>query len=198
MGKTACLVHIATDQLLQRHYVIHLSYANRPDHIASWYSDIFGEIARKRNLENEQQVFEDAISRRVLMNFSHRDVDTAHVLNSAREMIDNGKFNADLLVVDGFDFKAHGPSDIQQFREFAHERKLTVWFSATLHRDDPQPDNRDAPHRLLSYIDMIDIVITLLPESNHITLRLVKDHANYPKQSLRLKIDPRTLLIAED
>ena len=47
VGKTACLVHIATDKLLQGKPVIHVSYASRVDYIITWYEDIFKEIAKK-------------------------------------------------------------------------------------------------------------------------------------------------------
>ena len=41
VGKTACLVHIATDKLFQGKYVIHVSYSSRVDYIITWYEDIF-------------------------------------------------------------------------------------------------------------------------------------------------------------
>ncbi|MDT8297998.1 MAG: hypothetical protein RQ801_06850, partial [Spirochaetaceae bacterium] len=52
IGKTACLVHIATDKLMADKHVIHVSYAKKVDHIISWYEDIFKEISLKRNLED--------------------------------------------------------------------------------------------------------------------------------------------------
>ena len=45
IGKTACLVHIATDKLFQNKPVIHVSYSSRVDYIISWYEDIFKEIS---------------------------------------------------------------------------------------------------------------------------------------------------------
>jgi KaiC/GvpD/RAD55 family RecA-like ATPase len=73
-GKTACLVHIATDQLFQGKHVIHVSFAGRTDHIISWYEDIFGEIAKKRNLENAMEIHDDLIKNRVVMNFNQEGV----------------------------------------------------------------------------------------------------------------------------
>ena len=50
VGKTACLVHIATDKLFQGKPVIHVSYSSRVDYIITWYEDIFKEIAKNRKL----------------------------------------------------------------------------------------------------------------------------------------------------
>ena len=44
VGKTACLVHIATDQLFLNKHVIHVSFSGDTRHIISWYEDIFKEI----------------------------------------------------------------------------------------------------------------------------------------------------------
>ena len=69
VGKTACLVHIATDQLFQEKHVIHVSFANDTNHIVSWYEDIFQEIARRYKLDCTMDVHDDIIKRRVIMNF---------------------------------------------------------------------------------------------------------------------------------
>ena len=53
VGKTACLVHLATDQLFQNKYVIHVSFSPDTSHIISWYEDIFEEIAQ-RNIHIEK------------------------------------------------------------------------------------------------------------------------------------------------
>ena len=39
--KTACLVHIATDQLFQGKNLIHVSFSADTAHIVSWYEHIF-------------------------------------------------------------------------------------------------------------------------------------------------------------
>lgn len=59
VGKTACLVHIATDKLFQGKHVIHVSFSARTDHIINWYEDIFKEIAKKQNLESAVTVHDE-------------------------------------------------------------------------------------------------------------------------------------------
>ena len=46
VGKTACLVHIATDKLFQGKHVIHVSFSSKVDYIIGWYEDIFKEILK--------------------------------------------------------------------------------------------------------------------------------------------------------
>lgn len=196
-GKTACLVHIATDQLLQGHHVIHVSFAGRTDHIITWYEDIFREIARRRDLENAMDVHDSVIRSRVIMNFSQSGVTVNQLLRSIRAMIDDGQFNADVVIVDGYEFGAGEPSTLEALRKFGRENGLRFWFSASTHREDPRNEN-GVPSVLSGFLPHIDVLITLTPEEDHVKLRLLKDHEEYRPEDLHLELDNRTLLIREE
>ena len=56
VGKTACLVHIATDKLLQGKPVIHVSYASRVDYIITWYEEILKETVQEEGHEGGRRV----------------------------------------------------------------------------------------------------------------------------------------------
>jgi KaiC/GvpD/RAD55 family RecA-like ATPase len=197
-GKTACLVHIATDQLFQEKHVIHVSFAGRTDHIISWYEDIFAEIARKRELEDAMDVHDEVIKRRVVMNFNQAGISAAQFLKSIRAMIDDGNFAADTIVIDGYNFEKGEPESLVAIKEFAAEQGLTVWFSASIHREDPRTNENGVPHVLCPYIDSIAVLITMKPDEHHIKLNLVKDHDSYVQEDLHLMLDPKSLLIARE
>jgi KaiC/GvpD/RAD55 family RecA-like ATPase len=197
-GKTACLVHIATDQLFQEKHVIHVSFSGRTDHIISWYEDIFGEIAKKRSLEGAMDVHDQLIKNRVIMNYNQDGVTREQLLRSISALVDDGQFEADVIVVDGYDFAKGEVETLQMLRTFAAEHGLTIWFSASTRREDPEDDKNGVPHVLKSFIDEIAVVITLTPEDDHLKLQLVKDHDAYRTEDLHLQLDSRTLLIREE
>tara|TARA_B100000614_G_scaffold259637_1_gene284721 strand:- start:263 stop:967 length:705 start_codon:yes stop_codon:yes gene_type:complete len=196
-GKTACLVHIATDQLFQDKHVIHVSFSGRTDHIISWYEDIFGEIAKKRHLEGAMDVHDQLIKNRVVMNFNQDGVTRDQLLRSIRALVDDGNFKADVIVVDGYDFEKGEVETLQAIREFAGEHKLTVWFTASTHRDNASFDEHGVPSELSRFTEHVAVLITLTPESDHLKLRLVKDHEQYREEDLHLELDSKTLLIRE-
>jgi hypothetical protein len=198
VGKTACLVHIATDQLFQGKHVIHVSFAGKTDHIVSWYEDIFKEIARKRELENAMDVHDELIRNRVIMNFSQEGITIPQVLDSLRAMVEQGNFNADILMFDGYDFEKGSPEDLDALRDFAAELGVALWITATLHREDPTTDENGVPTLLSRYMDRVEILVTLKPAERHVKLNLIKDHDKYPAEDLHLILDPKTLLIAEE
>ena len=198
VGKTACLVHLATDQLFQEKHVIHVSFSSRTDHIISWYEDIFREIARKRELEDAMDVHDEIIKNRVVMNFSQEGVSAEQVIKSIRAMIVDGNFKADVIMIDGYDFEKGTVESLKMLKEFVADLGITAWFTATLHREDPTTDENGVPQILHPYVDVFSVLIRLAPTDEHIKLSLVKDHETYPHEDLHLRLDPRTLLIAED
>jgi len=196
VGKTACLVHIATDKLFQGKHVIHVSYSSRVDYIITWYEDIFKEIAKNRKLKNAVDVHDEIIKNRVIMNFKQEGTRTEQVLKSIEAMITFGKFAADAVIIDGYDFTRSTADDIGKFREFAHKLGLEVWFSASLKETEGGLyDEAGLPVILKPLFPAIDVLITLHARGDHIELRVIKDHDHPAPGTLPLKLDPKTLLI---
>ena len=197
IGKTACLVHIATDKLFQEKPVIHVSYSSRVDYIINWYEDIFNEIAKKRSLESAVDVHEDIIKNRVIMNFKQDGARTEQVLKSLAAMIEHGNFAAETVIVDGFDFSQSCIEDLDLFKNFAKELGLELWFSASLKGQEPLFNEDGVPHLLEGCLGKVDVLITLRFEKDHVRLNLIKDHEYATPKDLDLKLDPKTLLISE-
>ncbi len=199
IGKTACLVHIATDKLMAGKHVIHVSYAKNTDHIIRWYEDIFKEISSKRSLENAMTVHDEIIHNRVIMNFSQKGTVVKQVIASLTAMILHGQLETDVVVIDGFDFTAAAEQDVIEFRNFAADRKVELWFSDDYHRDDIDGailNEKGIPMNLVPYLELIDVIITLRAEKDALHLYLVKDHDRTVGADLPLRLDPKTLLIA--
>jgi hypothetical protein len=194
-GKTAFLVHLATDQLFQGRHVIHVSYAGKTDHIIDWYEEIFEEIAGRFRLDGPHEAHDQAVRNRVIMNFNQSAVSVAQVTRSLAAMIRDGHFDADLVIVDGFDFAGAGPADLEQFRAFAREMELEVWFSATLPLDEEVPPG--VPPLLSRYLPVIDVLLVLRPQASYLLLDLLKDHQYPVPENLHLELDPKILLILE-
>ena len=196
VGKTACLVHLATDQLLQDKQVIHVSFASNPSHIVDWYEDIFKEIAATFGLESVMAVHDAMIRNRIIMNFNQKGIRLPQVIGSLRAMISDGHFAADAIMVDAYDFSAITNEELEQIRGFATEQGVEVWFSVSLGFDRPEFDEKGIPNLLKDKLDAFAVVICLRPEAKHIHLQLVKDHESEVTEDLHLKLDPKTLLIA--
>jgi hypothetical protein len=198
VGKTACLVHIAADKLLQGKHIIHVSYASRVDHIITWYEDIFKEIAKKPKMRAALDGFDELIRHRVIMNFKQDGTKTEQVLRSLEAMIVHANFRAETVIVDGLDFAQAGPEDLAQFKDFAGRLGLELWFSASLKGEEPLFDDSGIPIELKAHLGVIDVLISLQHHGDHVHFNLVQDHGRLAPKDMRLKLDPTTLLIAKD
>ena len=198
VGKTACLVHIATDKLFQGKHVIHVSFAVSPAHIISWYEDIFEELARRLKLENAMDIHDEIVKNRVIMNFNQEGVPIEKVGASLRSMIRDGGFATDCLIIDGYDFEKGSPADLVVFRQLAADLGLEIWFSASLREKEVSFDAQGFPAVLTSYLEHIAVFIYLKADEGAIRLELKKDHEHIPQTDLHLRLDPKILLITDE
>ncbi|QQO09735.1 hypothetical protein [Breznakiella homolactica] len=197
IGKTSVLVQIALDKLLQNKKIIHVSFTQHTDYVLAWYEDIFEEFTKKKNLENVQDVKNELIKNRVLMNFNQDGITSDLILRSLKALIIDGGFKADALIIDGFDFSRTTHERLSAVKEFAKELNISVWYSCTV-KGDNMYDKRNIPSVLVDYMDLIDVVIVLEPKQDHIEFRATKDRGTYNPESMALKLDPKTLLILEN
>ena len=193
IGKTACLVHIATDKLMRDKHIIHVSYSSRTDHIINWYEDIFKEISLKRELEHAMEVHDELIKHRVIMNFNQDGITMDQVLSSVKAMIENGQKATDALAIDGYDFTRNCSEDIIKVKKFAEELDLEIWFTDSYEGE--VVSDGDIPQNLKCCEDKLSVIMVLKNDGDVMNLNLVKDHDN-EVGDLSLILDPKTLLIA--
>ena len=199
IGKTSVLVQIALDKLLQGKKVIHISFTQHTDYVLAWYEDIFDEFIRKKNLDNEEDVKNEIVKNRVLMKFTQGGISGEQILRSIRALIKDGSFNAEVIIIDGYDFSAADANDgVKALRNFAAEMGVSVWSSCTVKGEEPLYDKRNIPLVLKDNADLFAVIIVLDPRPDHIVLTVSRDRDTVNPEHLALKLDPKTLLILED
>ncbi len=195
VGKTSVLVQLALDKLLQGKKVIHVSFGQDNQYVPMWYEDIFTEFIGRKNLENAAEVKNNLAKYRVQMNFNQDGVTTTQIIKSLKAMIVDGAFKADAVIIDGFDFERADKDNVNEFKKFAEELGICVWYSCSV--KDNQYDKENIPLVFGSFIGNIDIVIILQPKSDHVELSVSKDRSTVVPKSMAMKLDPKTLLILE-
>lgn len=193
VGKTACLVHIATDDLFQGKHVIHVSFSKDASHIVAWYEDIFSGIVKRCKVEASTDVHDEAVKNRIILNFTQDGVHWPQVEARIRTMMENTLFQADAIIVDGFNFSRALVSELKSIRRFASDLGLEIWFSATTEEQTAGEDRM--PLVLRPFLDEIAVVIVLIDKGSFIHLELLKDHDIDSCLDLHLKLDPQILLI---
>lgn len=197
VGKTACLVHIATDRLLAGKHVIHVSFSDDTRHIEAWYEDIFQELSRRYTLDGAMEAHDSIIRNRVIANFDQHAIAWPKVEKTVRALMQDASFSVDTIVIDGYAFPQEDLEAFRAFRQFAAEAGLEVWLSASLDESPKSIGADSPPEHLQLYGEDIAVKIVLIDKGSYIHLGLIKDHGNQV-QDVHLKLDPQILLIAEE
>ena len=199
LGKTACLVHLATDKLFKGESVIHVSFSGNVEHVINWYKEVFREIAELQSLDDAAMVYNSILSNRVVMNFSQEQVPVEKVLSSLESLIKQGSFKADAILFDGYKLTIADEDDIAKIKDFAKRMDLEVWFSVSPVRPDVVYDENGVPNTLVKYFDMIDVLLALKYDEkiDKVVLTVVRaHHPNVPKP-MKVNLDPKTMLISK-
>ncbi|HOV64408.1 MAG TPA: hypothetical protein PLG43_11065 [Spirochaetia bacterium] len=197
VGKTAGLVHIAIDKLMRGEHVIHVSFAERVDHIITWYENVYREIARDAELEGKDDMYEELTRNRVIMNFKQEGVQTRNVLASLESIVKDGHFPANCIIFDGYDLAKASHEDVSSFRTFAQKTDCEIWFSLSLKGPEPLFDEQGIPNELKPFIEDFDVLITMRFDGEDVRMRCIKDQGRVAPMEMGVKIDSKTMLIAK-
>lgn len=196
VGKTACLAHLALDKMMRNLNVLHISFADDPHHVESWYRQVFEEVTKAYKLEEANDVFEEVKHHRIIVHFKQVDISFDEIKKSIAQVEGSIDFNPEIVIIDGLDFELLSDETIKQWKIFAEEQNAALWFAAVLHRDDLQLNTHEIPAPVNRFNNIFSVIIMLQPEQDYIDMKLLKDHGNEDLEKLRLKLDPETLLIS--
>jgi hypothetical protein len=133
------------------------------------------------------------------MNFNQDRISMDQVIKSLEALINDGNFPADAVIFDGYNITDESRSDLETIREFARRLKLEIWFSLSLQEEQKELYNeKNIPIVLEKLIDNVDVLINLRHSGDYVHLQITKDHEIIENREIALRLDPKTLLIAEE
>ncbi len=189
LGKTSVLVQIGLDMLLQNKEVVHVSFNQQTSHVMAWYEDIFTETAKKKNLADVDDVKNELIRKRVLLNFNQDIIKTAQITKTLSTLAESG-IKVEGLIVDGLDFSKVSSEEITAMKDYAKKAEVAVWYSC-------DAESADAASILdAKVLETVDALIYLESKSDSIELKILKGHGQEVPES-HLKLDTKTLLMAD-
>lgn len=200
VGKTACLVHLATDKLFKGENVIHVSFSGNVEHVINWYKEVFRQITKLQSLDDAAMVYNSILANRVVMNFSQEHVPIDRVIASLESLIKEGSFKADCILFDGFKLTNSSEEDIVKIKGFAERMNLEIWFSMSPVDPDVTYDEYGVPDTLNKYLNLIDVLVAMKydEELDNVMMTVVRAHHENVNKPLKVALDPKTMLIAHN
>ncbi len=198
VGKTACLIGIALDDLMRGRRVIHFSLHDSVDRVREFYDGLFEDLRRTVNLDDALNTHLKVERSRLIHTFRGNTFSVQRLQEDISFYKTHAHFQPEAIILDGFDFVNASETDMAALKEIAKNENVELWLSALTHRDEPITNPKGIPNPVARFEAWVAVMVQLEPQDGAISLRLLKDHENTDTSNLHLRLDPRTLLLKED
>jgi KaiC/GvpD/RAD55 family RecA-like ATPase len=198
VGKTACLIGIALDDLMRGRRVLHISFGDSVEHVREFYEEIFEDLRRTMHMADAQDTHLTVERSRMIHTYRGIEFSSGKLERDTQFYKDHLHFQPEVVVIDGFNFAAASEPDLTELKEYAKRHNVELWLSAITRREDTSTSAQGIPNPVGRFEAWISVMVQLEPRSSGVLLRLLKDHENPDVENLRLRLDPRTLLLASD
>jgi hypothetical protein len=193
VGKTAMVIQIALNSLLQQKNVLHISLNEPVGKVSLWYQEMFERLAQQYQVAQIDQLWDVIVPHRFIMTFRAEGFSAPRLEERLTDLTTQEIFVPKMIIIDGLPFEGDTRSDLEALKKLAQVQKLPIWFTITTHRHE-EPTNTGLPVQLSPVEDLFDAALSLNPEKDTIhieALKRVSEKAAEPA----LVLDPATMLI---
>jgi len=196
VGKTAFLVGVALDDLMRGRMVLHVSLEHPVDRVLVYYDEIFGDLVRKRKLEDVWAVRLEMERSRRIHSYLDGSFSAARLAQALEFKREHTGFEPASIVIDGFPFHETARQEIDALRAIARDADAELWMSAVTHRES-MIDEKGVPEPVAPLADSLDVILKMAHDGENVQIGLLKDHDNPAVSELRLALDPTTMLLVK-
>ena len=193
VGKTALVVQIALNSLLQQKNVLHISLNEPVGKVGLWYQEVFEQLAQQYKVPQIDQLWDTVMPHRFIMTFRVEGFSMPKLEERLTDLTAQNIFLPNLIIIDGLPFDEDARPRLQELKRLAREVGLPVWFTVTIHRHE-NPATDGLPVQLSPVQDMFDVAIALEPENETIHIKAIKAGPDHNAEA-ELILDPATMLI---
>lgn len=206
VGKKALLVQIALDNLLRDRKVLHISHDHAVDHVRAFYDELFHDLVSSVRLDEPDSVRAEMEKNRLI--FSHLaarneppsrrggSTSVQKILRTVEFAHEYAHFDADVIIIEGFDFVNAAEDAVNELHNLAREHKVELWLSTVI--DARKPPSEGLPKALVPFQKQLSVVVFLEAERDVVRLRLLKDHDSSELADLHLRLDAHTMRVIDE
>ncbi len=196
VGKTGFLIGLAVDKLLQGRNVLYISTKESVEHINNFFDHVFHAMADALDMQERPQRQLLMERGRHILVYNREFFSVEKLEQSVDFLKDTAGFTPDMVIMDGTPrFEKTEQWEIDAIRKLATDWQAEIWTTSMLHREDQDVDDHHVPLTVAKYEGDLDVIIHLCPESDHVRVRITKEHGNEEIAEVPMGLDPKTLLL---
>jgi len=199
VGKTACLIHIALHKMFKGEPMVHVSVGDTPEKVNAYYHVIFSDLAKAI----EEYDIEDCLLKmdrnKVVLSYMDDNFELARLNRNLKNLKESLSFCPKFVIIDGIDFTLARRELFIEIKKLAEQFNVEIWLSALTHRNiSTEVNNNGIPYPCDKVDDLFNIIMYMNPEKDGLFLSLLKDQRGYITESIKVKLDPATFLLAQE
>ena len=193
VGKTALLVQIALNSMLEKKNVLHISLQDPVNKVSLWYTEVFHHIARQYAVPQAGELWDKLLPHRFIMTFRVDGFTAAKLEERVNDLTEQDIFTPHVIIIDGYPFEREQGPALSELKNLASKRGCHVWFTVRTHRHEAL-EQSGLPRQISDIASLFDIILQLRPEGKDIHIRALKGPGT-DSGSSKLFLDPATMLI---
>ena len=193
VGKTALVVQIALNTLLQKKNVLHISLNEPVGKVSLWYQEVFGRLAQQYQVPQIDQLWDAIVLHRFIMTFRVEGFSAPKLEERLTDLTAQNIFLPHMIIIDGLPLEADMRHALEELKTLAKHQNVPLWFTATTHRHEA-PAQNGLPVQLAPLHDLFDVAIALQPVKETIHIKAIKG-GSVQTGGAPLILDPSTMLI---
>lgn len=195
VGKTAFLVDIALDDLMQGRKVLHINIDDPVEKVREFYDEIFHDLAKSMQLEERAETHLSVERHRLIQTYARDSFSMDKVKEGIGLAHEHMHFDPEVIILDGYpSFSQATEAQIEEIADLAKSYDCELWIAARARREDAR-NEKGIPEKVARFDEYLSVIVELEPASDHVRLNLLKDHDNVDVAEVFLELDPNTLLL---
>ena len=193
VGKTALLVQLSLNSLLQGKNVLHISLQDPVNKVSLWYREVFSRISQQYDTSQINQLWDSILPHRFIMTFRVEGFTVPKLEERLTDLMEQDIFIPRMMLIDGLPFDNSAQALLMELKALARKYGLHAWFTVRTHRhEEPGPDG--IPVQLQLVDELFEVAIQLIPEGKQVYVKTLKGITAASEQP-DLVLDPATMLI---
>ncbi len=196
VGKTAFIVQLALNAMLQEKNVLHISLDEPVTKVNLWYEKLFQDLTGRSKWTKLDGVLEDLLPHRFIMTFRVEGFTVPKLEERLTDLTAQGIFKPEMVLIDGFPFGEAARERLMALKLLAGRLGGYAWFTVHTHRHE-KPSADGLPPSLAEAGDLFDVILQLEPKGADIVIQSLRGVASDAAEG-RLRLDPATMLLRDE
>ena len=193
VGKTALLVQLALNTMLRGKNVLHVSLNDPVGKVVLWYEELFHHLAEQEHIDRMKILWEDILNKRFILTFKVEGFSVPRLQERLNDLIEQGIFRPDTIIIDGFKFHEEKRNDLAQLKAMVEKHAMRLWMTVPIHRHEEE-GREGMPLPILHVENLFEVAFLMETEKGETHIRALKSpvSADNPDEVI---LDPSSMLI---